>query len=411
MEPLLSFEGDCEKEEVLDHRKFILHKYMCRVYQYVDKSHPAVTARNIFCRRMMQVLFTILIWFCFGYKLMSFAITFYDNARMYNTFERMVLVLIKLVWMLRYVLLHNMGLYILMKYPNEAIHIVAKLTADTETDDQNRSLITMVKEKQKLVYRIMTITLCCVTVIPAIRTLVPMIVETKSTGQYSIIGVMFLEILVLFYTRIVALPCFFYIIYVANLQRVQIRHYHGRLQLSSKPPDDLFKDYVKIQQSIETFAQNVQSYLSMLILLLFLWGSLTAFNTVSMLKDISNKVTSENTSLDIYNTFANFIVFTVEVMLLFSLPWFFLNKVAREKQKLISWVLEIQYSKNQRESYTFKTFENVWLLAKRIERHQRFLDPGYKAFGLNVTTLRIVWLSLLAPALLFLATAIMKGKI
>ena len=98
-------------------------------------------------------------------------------------------------------------------------------------------------------------------------------------------------------------------------------------------------------------------------------------------------------------------------MLLFSLPWFFLNKVAREKQKLISWVLEIQYSKNQRESYTFKTFENVWLLAKRIERHQRFLDPGYKAFGLNVTTLRIVWLSLLAPALLFLATAIMKGKI
>ena len=149
----------------------------------------------------------------------------------------------------------------------------------------------------------------------------------------------------------------------------------------------------------------------MLIVLLFTWGSLTIFNTIGMIRHISYKEYERTIDykLEVFETFANFVVFTVEIVLLFSLPWYYLNEVASDKQNIIPKVWEIEFSKNKATD-TFNSLKDIHQLAKRIEKHQKYEDLGYRAFGVNVTTLRIVWVSLLAPGFLFLASAVMKGK-
>ena len=414
LDPLITYEGEQHdglyESDMFDYRRSFLHKYMCSVFQYIDTTNPKMTKRKYIIFKIIQVLFTILIWSCFAYKLLIFTASYDQETRNLNTFKTMVLVVINVIWMLRYVILHNMGLYVLSKRPNEAMCLTEILINNTKTSQQMSELKVRIKKRNRDLLWIILSTWVCLIIFPAIRRITPMALEIKQ-GYYQGIGILFMELAVLSCMRLTSLPCLFYIIYVASLQRLRIKQYYQKLQLSAESLDDLFQEYVDIHRKIEKFAKSIQTYMSMLIVLLFMWGSLTIFNTIGMIRHISYKE-YENTidyKLEVFETFANFVVFTVEIVLLFSLPWYYLNEVASDKQKLISRVWEIEFSKNKA-SDTFDSFEDIDQLAKRIEKHQKYEDLGYRAFGVNVTTIRIVWISLLAPGFLFLASAVMKGK-
>lgn len=414
LDPLITYEGEQHdglyESDMFDYRRSFLHKYMCSVFQYIDKTNPKMTKRKYIIFKIIQLLFIILIWSCFAYKLLIFTASYDQETRDLNTFKTMVLVVINVIWMLRYVILHNMGLYVLSKRPNEAMCLTEILINNTKTSQQMSELKARIKKRNRDLLWIILSTWVCLIIFPAIRRITPMALEIKQ-GYYQGTGILFMELAVLSCTRLTSLPCLFYIIYVASLQRLRIKQYYQKLQLSAESLDDLFQEYVDIHRKIEKFAKSIQTYMSMLIVLLFMWGSLTIFNTIGIIRHISYKEyeNSIDYKLEVFETFANFVVFTVEIVLLFSLPWYYLNEVASDKQKLISRVWEIEFSKNKA-SDTFDSFEDIHQLAKRIEKHQKYEDLGYRAFGVNVTTIRIVWISLLAPGFLFLASAVMKGK-
>ena len=414
LDPLITHEGDQNDElyeaDMFDYRRSCLHKYMCSVFQYIDTTNPKMTKRKYIVFKTIQVFFIILIWSCFGYKLLIFTASYDQETKDLNTFKTMVLVIINVIWMLRYVILHNMGLYVLSKRPNEAMRVTEILINNAKTKQEINELKSRIKKRNRDLLWIILTTWVCLIVFPAIRTITPMALEIKQ-GYYQVIGILFMELAVLTCTRLTSLPCLFYIIYVASLQRLQIKQYYQKLQLSVESLDDLFQEYVDIHRKIEKFARFIQAYMSMLIVLLFMWGSLTIFNTIGMIRHISYKEYERTIDykLEVFETFANFVVFTVEIVLLFSLPWYYLNEVASDKQNIIPKVWEIEFSKNKATD-TFNSLKDIHQLAKRIEKHQKYEDLGYRAFGVNVTTLRIVWVSLLAPGFLFLASAVMKGK-
>lgn len=401
-----------DDDDVFDSRHSFLHKYMCRVFQCVDSnpaSYTSSTQRRF--HRVFRVISLVLVWVCFGFNMYFFAVRYKEIVSLIGPFTMVVMFIFQLVRNVRFVILHNMGMYLFARYPNYVDTIITRLKEDVQSTEQLNRLKIKLRSRNKKINLLIGWSWFCLTALPFLSILGPVIIEMTSEIPSSHYGwIDFFELLSSCYTRVVSLPFLFYMVHISSLQCIELEEYFERMKQATKVLDDLFQEYLHIHRKIKDIAAHFHTYISVLTLITFLWGSLTAYTTANMFKMAISYKKNANFSLILFEIASSFVIFSVEVVLLFTLPWYNLTKVADIQKKLIAKILEIPYSKMAHTDSPFKSIDALFNFSSRVEKHQEIDGMGYSIFGVTLTKLRLMWALILGPLCLFIGNATIKGK-
>lgn len=141
------------------------------------------------------------------------------------------------------------------------------------------------------------------------------------------------EFFVLLYSRVMAMPIFFFLILVVQIHILELENFSTQIQQTNRNITELLKKYKALTKRIQNSSQAFQVYIIALLLLLVLWGTISVYSSVEMFRHVPSS-NSFLFGINLSESLGTFVVFVCETILLFSLPFYKLGQVS---SKVIAW--------------------------------------------------------------------------
>ena len=156
-----------------NYKKSNLYRYKCLVFQYVEKDVSSYKNRSILMlHKVMHILVCVSMWCCLIFDFLNFIVWGMESVVTLPLFKAYVSMLHRFVWMLRYVVLHNVGMYLFAKHPGKIQEELRTLCNQKEEDEQ--IIITKKIEKhERKTENLMVLSVFCLILLSLLQKLVP----------------------------------------------------------------------------------------------------------------------------------------------------------------------------------------------------------------------------------------------
>lgn len=318
-----------------------------------------------------------------------------------NTFTSIVAVMHRLLWTLRYVILHHLGLYFFEAHRG---HINDILT--------NKGRVSYIQWQRslRLINDHMAATAFVLLALPLLQKLVPIFIEhTSRIPPNWDVTVESVEFFVLVYSRVMAMPAFFFLVLVVEIHILELKNFNEQIQQSDTSLTELLRKFKTLSRRIQHSSQAFQPLIVALLFLLVLWGTISVYSSVEMFEGIPSSQ-SNFYGVVLSECLGTFVVFLCETVFLFSLPLYKLGQVSSQLSHLIYTVTTIDCDDQRERGFVFKTEEKKVLFSGLLERHQRYGNVGFTVAGLQLTQLKSIWLTLLGPVVVFVGNIFLKEQ-
>lgn len=399
-------EIDVNEEEHLPRAKlnlqgFFLYCYMWLTFQWIEPIESGAYSGKIpfVVYKIMRVVVALSLWTVVGFEVFNLVNGFPSLLANTGTFTAIVAVMHRLLWTLRYVILHHLGLYFFQAHRGHINDVL-----------NNSRLLSPNQWKQvhQLIQDLIATTAFFLLALPLIQKLIPIFLERASgvRGDWDT-TVETIEFFVLVYSRVVSMPIFFFFVLVVQIHILELKEFEEQLTQSKETLTDLLKRYKALTKRIQDSSQAFQPYLIGLLFLLVLWGTISVYSSVEMFEHIPP---SHNPFYNVIlsECLGTFSVFVCETAFLFSLPLYKSGQISSQLSNLIYIVTTLDIEDQRQHKYAFDTETKILQFASLLERHQKYGNVGFKVAGLHLTQLKSVWLTLLGPVIVFVGNLLIK---
>ena len=366
-----------------------LYHYKCFVFQYVEKDTLSYKNRNTYrLHKVMHILVCVSMWCCLIFEFFNFINGFKKFAEKLSLFKAAVSTLHRIIWMLRYVALHNVGMYLFIKHPGK-IQDELDILYNQKEEDEKKNITKKIKKYERKTENLMVLSVICLILLPLLQKLVPIFIERRlNIDQNWNKVVETIEICIIPYTRIMSMPFFFNFIFLAHIQCVKIKHFTKNLKITNDHEEQAkaIKDYVELHNSVKKTSKDFHTYVIFLLILLLFWGALGAYSMMEMLQHLPKLSHSPVFSVIVSEFVGNLLTFLLETLFLYTVPLVILGKVSNTQKEVLPKILK--------ESCSSK---NALDIVNRIEKLQSTDGTGYTILNNSLTELNSIWLSLLGP--------------
>lgn len=246
--------------------------------------------------------------------------------------------------------------------------------------------------------------------LPLLQKLIPILIEhTSGIPPNWDVTVESVEFFVLVYSRVMAMPAFFFLVLVVEIHILELKNFNEQIQQSDKSLTELLRQFKTLSRRIQHSSKAFQPLIVALLFLLVLWGTISVYSSVEMFESIPSSQ-SNFYGVVLSECLGTFVVFLCETVFLFSLPLYKLGQVSSQLSHLIYTVTTIDCDDQRERGFVFKTEEKKLLFSGLLERHQRYGNVGFKVAGLQLTQLKSIWLTLLGPVVVFVGNIFLKEQ-
>ena len=347
----------------------------------------------------MHILVCVSMWCCLIFEFFNFINGFKEFSERLSLFKAAVSTLHRIVWMLRYVALHNVGMYLFNKHPGK-IQDELDILYNQKEEDEKKNITKKIKKYERKTENLMVLSVICLILLPLLQKLVPIFIERSlSIDQNWNKVVETIEICIIPYTRIMSMPFFFNFIFLAHIQCVKIKHFTKNLKITNDHEEQAkaIKDYVELHNSVKKTSKDFHTYVIFLLILLLFWGALGAYSMMEMLQHLPKLSHSPVFSVIVSEFVGNLLTFLLETLFLYTVPLVILGKVSNTQKEVLPKILK--------ESCSSK---NALDIVNRIEKLQSTDGTGYTILNNSLTELNSIWLSLLGPIFTVVAGVIIN---
>lgn len=181
----------------------------------------------------------------------------------------------------------------------------------------------------------MAVTAFFLLLLPLVQKLIPIFVEqANGIPRNWDMNVEIVEFFVLLYSRVMAMPIFFFLILVVQIHILELENFSTQIQQTNRNITELLKKYKALTKRIQNSSQAFQVYIIALLLLLVLWGTISVYSSVEMFRHVPSS-NSFLLGINLSESLGTFVVFVCETILLFSLPFYKLGQVSSKLNRLI----------------------------------------------------------------------------
>ena len=378
-----------------------LYIYMRSTFQWIEPSETGSYSRKLHAMlySIMRAAVALSLWAVMGFEIFNLINGLPALLADTNTFTSIVAVMHRLLWTLRYVILHHVGLYFFQAHRE---HITDILNNSNGISDIQW------RKSHRLIQDLMAVTAFFLLLLPLLQKLIPIFIEqANGIPRKWDMNVEIVEFFVLLYSRVVAMPIFFFLILVVHIHILELENFNLQIQQTDRTITDLLKKYKALTRRIQNSSQAFHPYIISLLLLLVLWGTISVYSSVEMFEHIPPSQ-SIVFGVSLSECLGTFLVFICETVFLFSLPLYKLGQVSSQLSRLIYTVTTLDCDEQLQRGFTFNSEEKLALFASLLERHQRYGDVGFRVAGLQLTQLKSLWLTLLGPVIAFVGNLLIK---
>ena len=380
-----------------------LYAYMWLTFQWIEPREGGNYSGKFpfVFYKIMRAAVALSLWAAMGFEIFNVFNGLSALLASTNTFTSIVAVMHRLLWTLRYVILHHLGLYFFEAHRG---HINDILT------NKGRVSYIQWQRSRRLISDHMAATAFVLLALPLLQKLIPILIEhTSGIPPNWDVTVESVEFFVLVYSRVMAMPAFFFLILVVEIHILELKNFNEQIQQSDKSLTELLRKFKTLSRRIQHSSQAFQPLIVALLFLLVLWGTISVYSSVEMFEGIPSSQ-SNFYGVVLSECLGTFVVFLCETVFLFSLPLYKLGQVSSQLSHLIYTVTTIDCDDQRERGFVFKTEEKKVLFSGLLERHQRYGNVGFKVAGLQLTQLKSVWLTLLGPVVVFVGNIFLKEQ-
>ena len=379
-----------------------LYTYMWVTFQWIEPREEGNYSGKfpfVLCK-IMRAVVALSLWAAMGFEIFNVFNGLSALLARTNTFTSIVAVMHRLLWTLRYVILHHIGLYFFEAHRG---HINDILT------NKGRVSFIQCQRSRRLINDHMAATAFVLLALPLLQKLIPIFIEHASgIPRNWDVTVESVEFFVLVYSRVMAMPAFFFLILVVEIHILELKNFNEQIQQSDKSLTELLRKFETLSRRIQNSSQAFQPLIVALLFLLVLWGTISVYSSVEMFEHSIPSSQSIFYGVVVSECLGTFVVFLCETVLLFSLPLYKLGQVSSQLSRLIYTVTTLDCDDQRERGFVFKTEENKVLFSGLLERHQRYGNVGFTVAGLQLTQLKSIWLTLLGPVIVFVGNFLLK---
>lgn len=378
-----------------------LYTYMWLTFQWIEpREEGNYSGKFAFMLyKIMRAAVALSLWAAMGFEIFNVFNGLSALLASTNTFTSIVAVMHRLLWTLRYVILHHLGLWFFEAHRG---HINDILT------NKGRVSFIQWQRSRRLINDHMAATAFVLLALPLLQKLIPIFIEHASgIPRNWDVTVESVEFFVLVYSRVMAMPAFFFLVLVVEIHILELKNFNEQIQQSDKSLTELLRKFKTLSRRIQNSSLAFQPLIVALLFLLVLWGTISVYSSVEMFEHIPSS-RSIYYGVVLSECLGTFGVFLCETVFLFSLPLYKLGQVSSQLSHLIYTVTTIDCDDQRERGFVFKTEEKKVLFSGLLERHQRYGNVGFKVAGLQLTQLKSIWLTLLGPVIVFVGNIFLK---
>lgn len=380
-----------------------LYIYMWSTFQWIEPREEGNYSGKVpfVLYKIMRAAVALSLWAAMGFEVFNVLNGLSALLASTNTFTAIVAVMHRLLWTLRYVILHHLGLYFFEAHRG---HINDILT--------NKGSVSLIQwqRSHRLINDHMAATAFVLLVLPLLQKLIPIFIEHASgIPQNWDVNVESVEFFVLVYSRVMAMPVFFFLVLVVEIHILELKNFNEQIQQSDKCLTELLRKFKTLSGRIQNSSQAFQPFIVTLLFLLVLWGTISVYSSVEMFEHIPSPQ-SISFGVILSECLGTFVVFLSETVFLFSLPLYKLGQVSSQLSHLIYTVATLDCDDQRERGFVFKTEEKKVLFSSLLERYQRYGNVGFNVAGLQLTQLKSIWLTLLGPVIVFVGNVFLKEQ-
>ena len=377
-----------------------LYLYKCYVFQYVETNITRYKNRFHFslCKMCRCIIF-MGVWCCLMFELFNFINGFDAFVANMSMFKAVMATFHRIVWMLRYVFLHNVGVYLFGKYPYKIQQELDEIFKLVDEEEEIDKMVIKIKKSERRTENIMVASVICLVILPILQKIIPILIERKlNIVQSWNKTVESIEFVIIVFSRIVSMPFFFNFIFLAYLQCIRIKAFLKKADFTDNDETCHSCSYIQLHESIRKVSRELHLYVVCLITLLLLWGSLGAYSMMEILRTLPNLSDLPIYPVIISEFVGDVIIFLSETIFLYTLPLTILGKVSTAEMKVVAKVLKVSCKGDAKALLD---------IANRLEKLQQVEGVGYTLFGKPLTEIKTVWYTLFGPIFTILAKAVL----
>ena len=377
-----------------------LYSYMWLSFQWVEPQEQGTYhVLPVQFYEAMRVFVALSLWLIVGFELYNLIHGFHEFSSDVTMFTALVAVVHRLFWTLRYLVLHHLGVYFFNKHQDTIQDILALSTQISAT--RWRAL-------RRHLQDLMAASGFFLLFLPLMQKLIPIFIQTSQhLPRHWDATVECVEFFVLIYSRILAMPSFFFLILAAEVHISELKSMEEKVKQCRSSVSELFREYKAMSARIDRSSHAFQIYLVGLLFLLVFWGTLSAYSSVEIFKKLPSTKSSMY-GVMLSEGLGTFTVFLCETVFLFSLPLLKLGKITSCLQHLIFVVTTLDCDQQEREGFAFNDEHKILQFSHRLEKYQTYGSLGFKVLGLHITKLKSIWLSLLGPIIAFVGNLLLN---
>jgi len=380
-----------------------LYNYMWSTFQWIEPREEGNYSGKVpfVLYKIMRATVALSLWAAMGFEIFNVLNGLSALLASTNTFTAIVAVMHRLLWTLRYVILYHLGLYFFEAHRG---HINDILT--------NKGSVSFMQwqRSHRLINDHMAATAFVLLALPLLQKLIPIFIEHSSgIPRNWDVNVESVEFFVLVYSRVMAMPVFFFLVLVVEIHILELKNFNEQIQQSDKCLTELLRKFKTLSGRIQNSSQAFQPFIVTLLFLLVLWGTISVYSSVEMFEHIPSPQ-SISYGVILSECLGTFVVFLSETVFLFSLPLYKLGQVSSQLSHLIYTVATLDCDDQRERGFVFKTEERKVLFSSLLERYQRYGNVGFNVAGLQLTQLKSIWLTLLGPVIVFVGNVFLKEQ-
>lgn len=393
--------ADLPVRPALSLKGFALYSYMWMTFQWIEPNE-----RNNYNSKIpfvfykaMRLIVALSLWAIVAFELYNLINGLPALVAHVQTFTAMVAFIHRFLWTFRYVVLHHLGLYF---FCTQQEHINDIL------ENSNQISTAQWRKTHRRVNDYMAFAAFFLLLLPLLQKLVPIFIEeAHKIPRTWDATVEIVEFFVLVYSRVVAMPVFFFVLLVVQTHLFELQNFNEQVQQCRTSTRSLFNKYKSMSQRVQNSSKVFQPFLAGLLFLLVIWGTLSVYSSVEMFQKIP-PASNRFFGVVVSESLGTLLVFVCETVFLFSLPLYSLGRINSLLKKLIFTVTSVDCEEQRENGFALNSEEKREQFANRLEKYQNYGDAGFKVVGLQITQFKSVWLSLLGPVIAFVGNFLLK---
>lgn len=380
---------------------FILYTYMWSTFQWIEPMETGSYTGKlpIAFYKIMRAAVALSLWAAVAFEIFNLTNGLPALLASTDKFTAVVAVMHRLLWTLRYIILHHLGLYFFQTHRGHINDVLS-----------NSHCISgfQWRKSHRLIQDLMAATAFFLLALPLLQKLIPIFIEhANGIPRNWDISVETVEFFVLVYSRVKAMPIFFFLILVVQIHILELKDFEEQIQQSDTTLTEVLNKYKTLAKGIQNSSRAFQPYLIGLLFLLVLWGTISVYSSMELFQHIPPK-NNIFFGVILSECLGTFFVFLCETAFLFSLPLYKSGQISSQLSRLIYIVTTLDSEDQRQRGFVFDAEEKIAQFASLLERHQRYGNVGFKVAGLHITQLKSVWLTLLGPVIVFVGNFLLK---